>query len=61
MHLENIGPLTPREALDNYGSFRLAAHIEYLRRQGYPIHTSMVSQGGKDFAKYSLRKERNGL
>lgn len=55
----DIGPLTPKEALEHYGSFRLAAHIEYLRRQGHPIHTSMVKQGGKEFARYHYRKERN--
>lgn len=40
------------EALDTYGSFRLAAHIEYLRKQGHPIFTEMVKQGGAEYARY---------
>jgi len=55
----NVGPLTPKEALENYGSFRLAAHIEYLRRQGHPIITEMVNQSGSEFARYHYRKEKH--
>jgi hypothetical protein len=51
-----IGTLTPKEALDKYGSFRLAAHIEYLRRQGHPISTTMVREGSNEYAKYSYTK-----
>jgi len=58
-HLTNIGALTPKDALENYGSFRLAAHIEYLRRQGHHIFTEMVKEGGREYARYHLRKERN--
>jgi hypothetical protein len=53
----DIGPLTPKDALENYGSFRLAAHIEFLRRQGHPIVTTMVKQGNSEFAQYSYRKD----
>ena len=56
-HLQNIGSLTPMDALQNYGSFRLAAHIEYLRKQGHPIITTMVREGSTEYAKYSYRKE----
>jgi len=55
----DIGPLTPKYALDNYGSFRLAAHIEYLRKQGHPIITTMVKNGNTEYAQYSYRKERH--
>jgi len=48
------------EALNQYGSFRLAAHIEVLRRQGHRIHTTMVNENGKEFAKYTLRKDLHG-
>jgi hypothetical protein len=58
-HLQDIGPLTPKEALNAYGSFRLAAHIEALRRQGHPISTEMVKEGGREFARYHYRKARN--
>jgi hypothetical protein len=53
----DTGPLTPKDALENYGSFRLAAHIEFLRRQGHPIVTTMVKQGNSEFAQYSYRKD----
>jgi hypothetical protein len=52
----DIGPLTPKDALENYGSFRLAAHIEFLRRQGHPISTTMVRDGSNEYAKYSYTK-----
>ena len=55
----DIGPLTPKEALNAYGSFRLAAHIEALRRQGHPISTEMVKVDGREFARYHYRKERH--
>jgi hypothetical protein len=54
--LIEIGTLTPKEALEKYGSFRLAAHIEYLRRQGHPISTTMVREGSNEYAKYSYTK-----
>ena len=53
----NVGPLTPKEALNAYGSFRLAAHIEVLRREGHIIHTTMVDNGGKKFAKYTYTRK----
>jgi len=48
------------DALKHYGSFRLAAHIEVLRREGHPIHTTMVKENGKEFARYSYRKDIHG-
>jgi len=56
-HLRDIGSLTPLEALNEYGCFRLAAHIESLRKDGHRIFTEMVNQGGKKFAKYSLTRK----
>jgi hypothetical protein len=57
-HLQNGGSLTPRDALNLFGSFRLAAHIESLRKDGHNIFTSMVSENGKKYAKYIYtRKE----
>ena len=48
------------DALDLYGSFRLAAHIEVLRREGHPIHTEMVKDGGREYARYHYRKDIHG-
>lgn len=57
-HLQSGGSLTPRDALNLFGSFRLAAHIESLRKDGHNIFTSMVSEDGKKYAKYTYtRKE----
>lgn len=52
-HLQR-SPLTPLEALDQYGCFRLAARIDELKRQGHLIATQMVNSNGKKFAQYYL-------
>jgi biotin operon repressor len=44
------------EALNLYGSFRLAAHIEVLRKEGYNIFTHMVKANGREYASYTLTK-----
>lgn len=46
------------EALNLYGSFRLAAHIEVLRKEGYNIFTHKVKNNGKEYASYTLTKGR---
>jgi hypothetical protein len=52
------GPITPLEALDRHGCFRLAARIVELRQAGHQVVTHMVKQDGKTFAQYVLTKER---
>lgn len=49
-------PITPIQALNLYGCFRLAARISDLRDQGHVIDTEMVESNGKRYAKYRLRK-----
>jgi Helix-turn-helix domain len=44
-HLRENGTITPREALDKYGSFRLAARIFELRKDGYNIITEYTDVG----------------
>jgi hypothetical protein len=53
-HLQNGLSITPAEALKYYGSFRLAAHIEVLRKDGHNISTTMVRENGKEYASYKL-------
>ena len=53
-HLKAGGTITPIEALDHMGCFRLAGRISDLKKQGHNIHTEMVTQDGKSFARYSL-------
>jgi len=57
MILDHLGrrPITPLEALENYGCLRLAARIDELRRDGHPIRTEMVEgRDGKRWAMYRL-------
>ena len=53
-------PITPMEALQFIGSFRLAARIKDLRDEGHDIHTEMVLMDESDtrIASYSLIKEK---
>lgn len=47
--------LTALEALSLFGAYRLAAHIEVLRKRGMPIVTSMCKDvTGRTYARYSL-------
>ena len=46
--------ITPLQALNKYGCFRLAAAIHKLRKEGMAIETEYVTQNGKTFAKYFL-------
>ena len=55
-HLKKA-PITPLEALEKYGCFRLGARIFDLKQEGYNINKKMVSSNGKTFAKYSLNSE----
>jgi hypothetical protein len=55
-HLIRIGPITPLEALNHYGIFRLAARIFRLREAGHDIYTEIVKNEhtGKRYARYHL-------
>ena len=49
--------ITPIEALNLYGCFRLAAIIYNLRRSGVAIKTVNKTENRKTFAQYFLIKE----
>tara|TARA_R110002020_G_scaffold186295_2_gene384320 strand:+ start:1677 stop:1916 length:240 start_codon:yes stop_codon:yes gene_type:complete len=53
-HLKNHGELTPLDALEQYGCFRLAAVIHTLRQEGHRIKTNKMTRRGKTFASYKL-------
>tara|TARA_Y100001937_G_scaffold31018_3_gene44501 strand:- start:38572 stop:38778 length:207 start_codon:yes stop_codon:yes gene_type:complete len=55
-HLQVHGSITPLEALEKYGSFRLGALIFNLRKQGYDIETSIVPKKG--YAKYTYNASK---
>ena len=54
--LEAGNTLSPMEALNLMGVFRLAARIEELRKKGHNILTEEVLENGKTFARYHLVK-----
>ena len=58
-YLEAGNTLTPLEALNLFGCFRLVTRIFELKKQGLNIDSEMVedSATGKRYAKYRLRNE----
>lgn len=48
--------LTPIDALNRFGCFRLGARIADLKKAGHKIKTRIVSKGNKRFAEYSLER-----
>jgi len=53
-HLQSGKTITPLEALNLYGCYRLGARIWDLRDEGYVIRSENVKQGKKTFASYKL-------
>lgn len=49
-------PITPAEALREFGCMRLAARIADLKAKGHQIYTEIVSENGKEFARYHLSR-----
>lgn len=46
--------ISPLDALERFGCFRLGARCYDLRKQGHKIITTPVERNGKRFASYSL-------
>jgi hypothetical protein len=57
-HLQRNKQITPLEALNYYGVFRLGAVIFKLKQKGYNIVTERVfiKHTRKQFARYHLKK-----
>ena len=53
-HLREHNSITPMEALEEFGCYRLAARIYDLRVAGHPIHTVMITHDGSRYARYIL-------
>ena len=53
-HLSSGKKLTPIDALNEFGCFRLAARIGELRQMGHDITTTIIHDGGSSFAQYSM-------
>ena len=54
-YLKNGGRLTPIDALNMFGCFRLSARIADLRNGGMKIVTKYVTENGKTFAQYRMK------
>lgn len=52
--LERGHRITPIQALEKWGCFRLAARVAELREDGLEIDTSFQHKNGKVFASYGL-------
>lgn len=48
--------LTPLDALNEFGCFRLAARVADLRREGLDIECKTETTNGKRYARYQLRR-----
>jgi hypothetical protein len=57
-YLKTGKAITPLEALEKFGCFRLAARIDELRKRGYSINTHKLKVGKKLVGSYrmALRK-----
>ena len=53
-YLKDGNSITPIEALNMFGSFRLSAIIFDLKKDGYNIKANTVKKGKKTFASYRL-------
>ena len=58
-HLKEGKAITPLEALNKWGCFRLSGRIFDLRKEGHEIITTNITKGGKTFAEYSLEGDSN--
>jgi len=46
--------ITPIDALNKFGCFRLAARIADLRNEGVNIATKIITKQGKSYASYRI-------
>lgn len=53
--------ITPIDALQRFGCFRLAARIEELRKAGLDIETIKERRNGKSYARYQIRNAQGEL
>ena len=53
-YLKTGAHITPLEALDMFGCFRLGARVWDLRHTGYDVKSRLITKNGKTFAEYWL-------
>lgn len=54
-HLLSGKSLTPIQALNKFGCFRLASRVNDLRNEGLKITTEIVKKNKKRFASYKIK------
>jgi hypothetical protein len=57
-HLKRHGTITPVQALNLYGCFRLAARVYELRARGFVIETEKHDSPDANWAIYRLKRGR---
>lgn len=57
-HLQQNGSITSWEAIMKFQATRLSGIIFNLRKQGYPITSTMETNGDKHYARYTLQGNR---
>jgi len=50
--------ISPLQALNQLGIYRLAARISELRDDGLDIHTKLINEHPVHYAQYSLNRKR---
>jgi hypothetical protein len=60
-YLLNGHSITPIDALQRFGCFRLAARIDELRKAGLDIETIKERHNGKSYARYQIRNAQGEL
>ena len=60
-YLKQGNSITPLDALQKFGCFRLGARIWELKQQGLNIQMDMIRHNGKHFARYFMPKEEKQL
>lgn len=57
-YLKQGNRITPVDALQKFGCFRLGARIWDLKKQGYNIQTHFVTKNNKTYAEYYMPQEK---
>jgi hypothetical protein len=57
-YMKTVGPITPLEALQSFGCFRLSARILELRQKGHPIDSTIIKRGRSRVAQYSMKRSK---
>ena len=60
-YLKQGNTLTPIDALNRFGCFRLSGRIHDLKRSGLPIEARTVENNGKRYAEYRIAKKQTDL